>query len=79
MQEVGLRKGDFNESKVEKMSKEPQVPLGGFLGKYHFGEISNINDTMEVQNDRTEAQNDVQENDDVSLENDEFEILDIVD
>ena len=27
MQEVGLRKGDFTKSKVEKLSKEPQVPL----------------------------------------------------
>ena len=54
------------------MSKEPQVPLAGLLGKDHFGELANIKDPME-------AHNDVQENDDVSLENDEFEIYDIVD
>ena len=36
MQEVGLRKGDFSESKVENLSKEPQVPLGGIIGNDHF-------------------------------------------
>ena len=39
MKEVGLRKGDFTESKVEKLSKEPQVPLGGMIGKDHFEEL----------------------------------------
>jgi hypothetical protein len=47
MQEVGLRKGDFSESKVEKMSKKPQVPLGGLIGNDHFGELADIKDPME--------------------------------
>jgi hypothetical protein len=42
MQEVGLWKGDFTESKVEKLSKEPQVPLGGMIAKYHFGQLVDI-------------------------------------
>jgi hypothetical protein len=42
MQEVGFRKGDFSESKVEKLSTEPQVPLGGMIGNDHFGELANI-------------------------------------
>jgi hypothetical protein len=79
MQEVGLRKGDFSESKVEKLSKEPQVPLGGMIGKDHFGELADIKEPMEEQNDTMEAQNDVEEDDNVSVENDEFGIYDIVD
>jgi hypothetical protein len=82
MQEIGLRKGDFNDSKVEKISQEPQVPLRGLLGKDHFGELVDINNSMEEQhepNEPMEAHNDVQENDDVSVENDEFGIYDIVD
>jgi hypothetical protein len=65
MQEIGLRKGDFNESKVAKISQEPQVPLRGILGKDHFGELVDINNSMSLM----EAQNDVQESDDVSVEN----------
>jgi hypothetical protein len=42
MQEVGLRKRDFSESKVGKMSTEPQVPLGGLIENYHFGELVDI-------------------------------------
>lgn len=42
MQEVSFRKGDFNESKVTKMSKEPQVPLRGLIGKDNFGELVDI-------------------------------------
>ena len=79
MQEVGLRKGDFSESKVEKLSKDPQVPLWGMIGKDHFGEIADIKETMEEQNDTMEAQNDVEEDDDASVEHDKFGIYDIVD
>jgi hypothetical protein len=79
MQEVGLRKGDFSESKVTKLSKEPQVPLGGMIGNDYFGELAHIKELMEEQNDTMEAQNDVEEDDNVSVENDEFGIYDIVD
>jgi hypothetical protein len=79
MQEFVLRKGVFYESKVEKMSKEPQVPLGGLIGEDHFGELVDIKDPMEEKNDTMEAHNDVQEDDYVYAENDEFEIYDIVD
>ena len=47
MQEVGLKKGDFTKSKVAKLSKEPQVPLGGMIGKDHFGELEDIKEPME--------------------------------
>ena len=79
MQEVGLRKGDFSESKVEKLLKEPQVPLWGMIGNDHFGELADIKEPMEEQNDTMEAQNYVEEDDNVSVENDEFGIYDIVD
>ena len=29
------------------MSKEPQVPLGGMIGKDHFGELADIKEPME--------------------------------
>ena len=79
MQEVFLRKGDFSELKVEKLSKEPQVPLGGMIGKDHFGELAYIKEPMEEHNETMEAQNDVEEEDDVSIEHDEFGIYDLVD
>ena len=79
MQEVGLRKEDFSESKVENLTKEPQVPLGGMIGNDHFGELAEIKEPMEEQNDTMEAQNDVKEDYNVSNENDEFRIYDIVD
>jgi hypothetical protein len=79
VQEVGLRKGYFSESKVEKMSKEPQVPLGGMIENDHFGELVDIKETMEERNGTMEAQNHIEEDDNVSVENDEFGIYDIVD
>jgi hypothetical protein len=79
MQEIGLKKGDFNDSKVAKISQESQVPLRGILGKDNFGELVDINNSMEEQHEPMEAHNDVKENDDVSIENDEFGIYDIVD
>ena len=42
MQEIGLRKGDFSESKVPKLSKEPQVTLGGMIGNNHFITLENL-------------------------------------
>ena len=47
LQEVGLNKGEFSETLVAKMSKEPQPPLGGIFGKEHFGHLANIEDPME--------------------------------
>ena len=41
-QEVGLRKGDFNVSRVAKKAKEPQPPLYGMIGKGHFGRFTNM-------------------------------------
>jgi len=42
LQEVGLNKGEFSETLMEKMSKEPQPPLGGVFGKDHFGHLADI-------------------------------------
>jgi hypothetical protein len=64
---------------VAKMSKDPQVPLGGLIGNNHFGELADIKDPMEEKNDTIETQNDVKEDDNVFVENDEFGIYDIVD
>ena len=75
MQEVGLKKWDFSEACVEKMSKYPRPPLKGLYGKHHFGEIVEIEGPMEEHND---IQEEIQ-----ALENDKFDeefgILNIID
>ena len=47
MQEVGLKKGEFCESLVEKMSKYPQPPLKGMFGNDHFGNFTKVEEPME--------------------------------
>ena len=47
LQEVGLKKEEFSETLVVKMSKEPQPPLGGMFGKENFGHLADIEDPME--------------------------------
>ena len=47
LQEVGLKKGEFSETLVVKMSKEPQLPLGGMFGKEHFGHLVDKEDLVE--------------------------------
>ena len=42
-----MKKGEFSETLVTKMSKEPQLPLGGMFGKEHFGHLVDIEDSME--------------------------------
>jgi hypothetical protein len=64
---------------VAKLSKVPQLPLGGMIGNDHFGELADIKEPMEEQNDTMEAQNEIEEDDKVYVENDEFGIYDIVD
>jgi hypothetical protein len=64
---------------VEKLSNEPQVPLGGMIGKDHFGKLVDIKEPMEERNDTMEAKNYIEEDDNVYVENDEFGIYDIVD
>jgi hypothetical protein len=64
---------------VAKLSKEPQVSLGGMIGNDHFGELEDIKESLKNQNDTMEAQNDIKKYDNVSVENDEFGIYDIVD
>jgi len=44
-----LKKGEFSETLVAKMSKEPQPPLGGVFGKDHFGHLADIEDPMEEE------------------------------
>ena len=56
-QEVGLRKRNFNESRVEKKEKEPQPPLYGMIGKGHFGRFADMKDPLEDDNDQNEAEN----------------------
>ena len=47
LQEVGLKKGEFSETLVARMSIETQPPLGGMFGKEHFGHLVDIADVME--------------------------------
>ena len=83
MQEVGLRKGDFNESHVEKRAKEPQPPLDGMIGNAYFGMFADIKDPSEDENDETEAndENIVEEDNNETLEDEElgYVILLIID
>ena len=51
-QEVGLRKGDFNESCVAKKAKEPQPPLYGMIRKGHFGRFVDMKDLLQDDNDQ---------------------------
>ncbi len=79
MQEVGLRKGDFNESHVAKKAKEPQPPLSGMTGKWHFGSFADMKDPWEEENEETEVENIVEEENNEALEDDEHALYDIVD
>ena len=80
MQEVGLRKGDFNESRVSKKEKESQPPLDGMIGKTFFGTFKDIKDPLEEQNDETEANNEniVEEENNEILEDENFGLRDII-
>ena len=50
MQEIGLKKGDFSETLVSKMSKEPQPPLKGLIGPDHFRQIMESKDVPDSAN-----------------------------
>ena len=81
MQEVGLRKGDFNESRVAKKEKETQPSLDGNIGKAYFGTFTDIKDPSEKENDETEANNEniVKEDNNETLEDEKFGLRDIID
>ena len=79
MQEIGLRKGDFNESCVAKKAKEPQPPLHGMFGKTYIGRLADMKDPLEDENEQKEAENIVEEDNDETLEDEEFGLRDIVD
>ena len=51
IQEVGLKKGQFRESLVANMSKEPQTPLKGMFGNDHFGHFAEVEEPMEENNE----------------------------
>ena len=50
MQEVVLRKGDFNESRVAKKVKEPQPPIDG-MNERILQKICTHQDPIEEEND----------------------------
>ena len=79
MQEVGLRKGDFNESCVEKKVKEPQPPLYGMIGKWHFGRFADMKDPLDEENEETQAGNIVEEENNEVEDDDEHGLYDILD
>jgi len=74
MQEIGLNKGDFSESRVAKNAKEPQPPLHGMFGKTYIGRFTDIKDPLEK-----ETKNIVEEDNDETLEDEEFGLRDIID
>ena len=79
MQEIGLKKEDFSESRVEKNAKEPQPPLHGMFGKTYIGRFANIKGPLEEENEQNEAENIVEEDNDETLEDKEFGLCGIVD
>ena len=79
MQEIGSRKGDFNESCVAKMAKEPQPPLDGIIGKTYIERFADIKDPLEEENEQNETENILEEDNDETLEDEEFGLRDIVD
>ena len=78
-QEAGLRKEDFNESRVAKKAKEPQPPLYGMIGKGHFGRFADIEDPLEDDNDQNEVENVAEEAINDVLDDVEHVLVDIVD
>ena len=54
LQEVGLKKWEFSQTLVAKMSTKSQSPLGGMFGKEHFGHLAEIKDPMEDDIDVSE-------------------------
>lgn len=79
MQEIGLKKGDFSESRVAKKAKEPQPPLHGMFGNTYIGRFADIKDPLEEENEQNETENIVEEDNDETLEDEEFGLRDIVD
>ena len=79
MQEIGLKKGDFSESRVAKKAKEPQPPLHGMFGKTYIGRLADMKDPLEDENEQKEAENIEEEKNDETLEDEEFGLRDIVD
>ena len=79
MQEIGLKKGDFSESRVAKKAKEPRPPLHGMYGKTHIGGFADMKDPLEEENEQNETENIVEEDNDETLEDEEFGLRDIVD
>ena len=77
-QEVGLRKGDFNESRVAKKAKEPQPPLYGMIGKGHFGRFADMKDPLEDGDDQNEEENVAEEAINAVLDDVEDALVDIV-
>ena len=55
MQEIGLKKGDFSESRVAKKAKEPQPPLHGMFGKTYIARLADMKDPLEDENEQKEA------------------------
>ena len=79
MQEIGLKKGEFSESRVAKKAKEPQPPLHGMFGKTYIGSFADIKDPLEEENEKNETENIVEEDNDETLEDKEFGLRHIVD
>ena len=65
MQEIGLKKGDFSESRVEKKAKDLNHH---YMGKTYIGRFADIKDPLEDENEKKEAENIVEEDNDETIE-----------
>jgi len=44
MQKIGLRKGEFNESRVAKKENEPKPPLDEIIENTYIGRLEDLKD-----------------------------------
>ena len=63
----------------KKKAKEPQPPLYGMIGKWHFGRFTDMKDPLEDDDDQNEEENAVEEAINAILDDVEDVLVDIVD
>ena len=62
-----------------KKEKEPQPPLYGMIGKWHFGRFANMKGPLEEENEEIQSRNIVEEENNEAKEDDKHGFYDIVD
>lgn len=79
MQEIGLKKGDFSESRVAKKGKGTPTTITGNDWKGIHWRFADIKYPLEEENEQNEVENIVEEDNDETLEDEEFGLRDIID